>query len=127
MVSLRLLQIPPVNASIRVKTKKCKAFSYWKGKTGVKAEYFRRIHKCPLKHTKSSVAMEADGVLEIFLSSVIKRQLRYLTYIGDGDTTSYKNVVNANPYPDYEIVKAECGQVQKRVGTRLRKFKTECC
>ena len=111
----------------RVKTKTCKACSYWKGKTGAKAEKFRRIHKCPLNHTKSSGAMEADGVLECFLSSVIKRQLRYLTYIGDGDTKSFQNVVNANPYPSHEIVKAECiGHIQKRVGTRLRKFKSEC-
>ena len=113
----------------RVKSKTCKACSYWKGKTGAKSEKFRRIHKCPLNHTKSSGGggvMEADGVLECFLSSVIKRQLRYLTYIGDGDTKSYQNVVNANPYPGYEIVKAECvGHVQKRVGTRLRKFKTD--
>ena len=92
----------------RVKTKTCKACSYWKGKTGVKAENFRRIHKCPLDHTKSSGAMEADGVLECFLSSVIKRQLRYLTYIEDGDTKSYQNVVNANPYPRYEIVRWSC-------------------
>ena len=74
----------------RVKSKTCKACSYWT---------FRRIHKCPLNHTKSSGVMEADEVLECFLSSVIKRQLRYLTYIGDGDTKSYQNVVNANPYP----------------------------
>ena len=79
----------------RVKSKTCKACSYWKGKSGAKSEKFRRIHKCPLDHTKSSGVMEADGVLECFLSSVIKRQLRYLTYIGDGDTKSYQNVVNA--------------------------------
>ena len=35
----------------RVKTKTCKACAYWKGKTGMKAEGFRRIHKCPLNHT----------------------------------------------------------------------------
>ena len=80
---------------IGFKSKTCKACSYWKGKTGAKSEKFRRIHKCPLNHTKSSGGgggglMEADGVLECFLSSVIKRQLRYLTYIGDGDTKSYK-------------------------------------
>ena len=111
----------------RVKSKTCKACSYWKGKTGAKSEKFRRIHECPLNHIKSSAVMEADGVIECFLSSVIKRQLRYLTYIGDGDTKSYQNIVNANPYPGYEIVKAECvGHIQKRVGTRLRKFKTDC-
>ena len=111
----------------RVKTKACKACQYWKGKRGPRADKFRRIHKCPLNHTKSSGAMEADGVSECFLTSVNERKLRYLTYIGDGDTKSYQNVVAANPYPGYNIGKAECvGHVQKRVGTRLRKFKTEC-
>ena len=111
----------------RVKTKDCKACQYWKGKSGPKAEKFHTIHKCPLNHTKSSRAMEADGVLECFRTSVIERQLRYLTYIGDGDTKSYQNVTSANPYPGYHIEKAECvGHVQKRVGTRLRKFKSDC-
>lgn len=110
-----------------VKTKICKACTYWKGKTGPKANAFRKKHKCPINHKASSGAMEADGVLECFLSSVEKNKLRYLTYIGDGDTKSYQTVVNANPYPGYVITKAECvGHVQKRVGTRLRKFKTDC-
>ena len=107
----------------RVKTKDCKACQYWKGKRGPKTDNFHRIHKCPLNHTKSSGAMESDGVLECYLSSVIGRQLRYLTYIGDGDTKSFRNVIDANPYPGFLIKKAECvGHVQKRVGTRLRKF-----
>ena len=110
MMSLRLLANSTGKCiDDRVKSKTCKACSYWKGKTDAKSEKFRRIHKCPLNHTKSSGVMGADGVLERFLSSVIKRQLRYLTYIGDGDTKSYQNVVNANPYPGYEIVKTGCG------------------
>ena len=65
------------------------------------------------------------GVFECYLSSVIERQLRYLTYIGDGDTKSF-HVIDANPYPGFLIKKAECvGHVQKRIGTRLRKFKND--
>ena len=120
------MEILLVNVLTRVKTKDCKACQYWKGKRGPKADNFHRIHKCPLNHTKSSWAMESDGVLECYLSSVIERQLRYLTYIGDGDTKSFHNVIDANPYPGFLIKKAECvGHVQKRVGTRLRKFKKE--
>ena len=100
-----------------------KHVSIGKGKRGPRADNFRRIHKCPLNHTKSSGAMESDGVLECYLSSVIERQLRYLTYIGGGDTKSF-HVIDANPYPGFLIKKAECvGHVQKRIGTRLRKFK----
>ena len=109
----------------RVKMKTCKACAYWKGKTGMKAEGLRRVHKCPVNHTTSSGAMEADGVLECFNSSVSERKFRYLTYIGDGETKSYQNVVAADPYLGYHV-KAECvGHVQKRVGTRLSKIKSD--
>ena len=65
--------------------------------------------------------MESNGISE----SVEKRQLRYLTYIGDGDTKFYQNVVAADPYPGYSIKKAGCvGHVQKRVGKRLLNFKS---
>ena len=57
-------------------TKDCKACKYWKGKRGPRADNFHRIHKCPLNYTKSSGAMESDGVLECYLSSVIERQLK---------------------------------------------------
>ena len=39
---------------------------------------------------KSSGAMESDGVLEYYPSSVIERQLRYLTYNGDGTRNLFK-------------------------------------
>ena len=109
----------------RVKTKNCHACKLWKGKKWPKADKFHKYHKCPLNHTGSSGMMESNGILECFESSVEKRQLRYLTYIGDGDTKSYQNVVAADPYPGYPIKKAECvGHVQKRVGKRLRNFKS---
>ena len=127
MGSLRLLQIPLVNTSIIALNRKL-AKHVPIGKTRL-VQNLRNFEEYTNVHsTIPSLrgVMEADGILECFLSSVIKRQLRYLTYIGDGDTKSYQNVVNANPYRGYEIVKAECvGHVQKRVGTRLRKFKTD--
>jgi hypothetical protein len=65
--------------------------------------------------------MEVEGAIKIFGRSVINRNLRYTTYIGDGDTKSYQRVVASNPYPGFEIKKAECvGHVQKRCGARLR-------
>ena len=107
------------------KCKNCHACKLWKGKKGPKADHFHKYHKCPLNHTGSSGMMESNGILECFKSSVEKRQLRYLTYIGDGDTKSYQNIVAANPRPGYSINKAECvGHVQKRVGKRLRNFKS---
>ena len=51
----------------RVKTKECKACTYWKGKTSPSADKFQKIHKCLLNHTASSGSMESDGVLECFI------------------------------------------------------------
>ena len=66
--------------------------------------------------------MESSGAVAIFNRSVQKHGLRYIQYVGDGDTSSFKDVKDSKPYGnDVEIVKLEClGHVQKRMGTRLR-------
>ena len=75
----------------RVKTKNFQACTLLeRGKKGPNADKFRKYHKCPLNHIGSSGIMESNGILECFELSVEKRQLRYLTYIGDGDTKSYQ-------------------------------------
>ena len=69
--------------------------------------------------------MESNGILECFDSSVEKRQLRYLTYIGDGEIKSYPKCCCCRSVPGYSIKKAECvGHVQKRVGKTLLNFKS---
>ena len=71
--------------------------------------------------------MEADVAIEIFQRSIQKNNLRYTRFIGDGDTNSFPKVSEAQPYGDPSIPeKAECVEhVQKRMGTRLRKLKTQ--
>ena len=70
--------------------------------------------------------METVGAVKIFSRSVTEKKLRYLTYIGDGDTKSFLEVQRSDPYPGYEVKKGECiGHVQKRVGSRLRGLKTK--
>ena len=64
--------------------------------------------------------MEAAGAVIIFQRSLNKNTLRYVSYIGDGDTSSFNEVNNSKPYGDFEIIKKEfVGHVQKRLGTRL--------
>lgn len=66
--------------------------------------------------------MEAAGAKEIFRRSVNKHNLIYNEYLGDGDTSSYAEVVDDERYKDFNIlpIKLECvGHVQKRLGTRL--------
>ena len=47
------------------------------------------------------------------------------SYIGDGDTNSYREVVKKDPYLGTVVQKLECvGHIQKRVGGHLRKLKS---
>ena len=110
-----------------VYSKKCKACQRWEQKKGT-AEYdlWKSGHCCSINHEKSSGAMEAAGAIEIFCSSVDKHKLIYKEYVGDGDTSSFSEVVNAKPYDKFGItpIKLECiGHVQKRLGNRLRNLR----
>ena len=68
--------------------------------------------------------MEAAGVNSIYNRSVLTRKLRYTTYLWDGDSKSFQDMVKLNPYPGHTLSKLECiGHVQKRVGARLRTYK----
>ncbi|XP_077258532.1 uncharacterized protein LOC143895352 isoform X2 [Temnothorax americanus] len=50
--------------------------------------------------------------------------VKYATYIGDGDTKTFRALLECDPYSDLTIQKKECiGHVQKRMGTRLRDVK----
>lgn len=53
--------------------------------------------------------------------------MRYLFYLGDGDSKACASVNEAQVYgTDVEINKLECiGHVQKRMGTRLLKMRAE--
>ena len=88
-------------------------------------EEWQKIHKesCSLNYTGSAPAMEVEGAKRIFERSIEKRNLRYTTYYGDGDSKGYDTVKNTYG-PDVQINKAECvGHYQKRVGCRLRNLK----
>ena len=110
---------------IAIKTKDCKSCDFWKKKQGTE-EYdtWKSSHVCMINHDGSASLMESIGAVDIFTRSIEKRKLRYKTFIGDGDSSSYSSVVRADPYPGMEINKGECiGHVQKRVGGNLRKMK----
>lgn len=68
--------------------------------------------------------MEVDGILEMFSRSLAVGKAMYAYYIGDGDTKTFKNLLNMNPYEDLIVTKKECvGHVQKSMGSRLREVK----
>ena len=107
-----------------VLSKHCKQCEIWERRHGTpQYDAWKNDHVCSVNHTASSGAMEAAGAIKMFHRSITKNNLIYHEYLGDGDTSSFKAVVDAKPYQDYNVspIKLECvGHVQKRLGTRLR-------
>ncbi|KAJ4432440.1 hypothetical protein ANN_21059 [Periplaneta americana] len=71
-----------------------------------------------------SGGMEAAGMKLIFHRSQEKYGVRYVQYLGDGDSSAFKGVFESEPYGSgCPIEKLECvGHVQKRMGSRLLKL-----
>ncbi|KAK3749152.1 hypothetical protein QZH41_009828, partial [Actinostola sp. cb2023] len=67
-------------------------------------------------------SMEAAGAKILYQRSVATKGLRYIPFIGDGDSKAYSAVCAAQPYgPSVFIPKEECvSHVTKRMGTGLR-------
>ena len=83
-------------------------------------------NECLTNHKGSAGMMEPQGVVACFMRSLEKYKTRYTQYLGDGDTKSYLEVVKNDPYNGVPINKLECiGHIQKRVGARLIKMKTD--
>ena len=114
----------------QVKSKRCKGCEIHEKMDKTSEKYLKwklnHAFHCGTNHVGSSGAMEVGGVKEMYERSVEKNDLRYVSFIGDGDSSTYQTISNAKPYgDDVPIVKKECvGHVQKRLGTRLRKLKS---
>ena len=109
-------------------SKFCRGCTIWERKKGTaKYDEWKARHICQINHYRSSGAMESVGAVAMFASSVDKHNLRYSHYIGDGDTGSYKSVVDSKPYGEDLIpAKLECeGHLQKRAGSKTRKLRND--
>ena len=84
-------------------------------------------HTCNINFEGYSGGMEAKGVLNIFNRSQELYNVRYVQYLGDGDSKAFLKVIEAKPYGNsVNVEKLEClGHVQKRMGTRLRKLRKD--
>ena len=65
-------------------------------------------HQCFKNWSGSSCAMEADIILEGFRMSEGIHGLRYLWFIGDGDSSVYNSLITGVPTYGYAITKVEC-------------------
>ena len=81
--------------------------------------------KCSANFQGVSGGMEVAGAKQIFERSLPVNGVRYLQYLGDGDSKGYQSIIEAHPYgEDCKVSKLErIGHVQKRMGTRLRTLK----
>ena len=79
---------------------------------------------CQKNFSGSSQSMEPEAAKIIWSRSISKHQLCYSTFIGDGDSKSYQQVVSMDPYPLVPIHKEEClAHVSKRVKKSLCRIK----
>jgi len=76
---------------------------------------------CSINHTGSAVAMET---IRIFARSVEQNKLRY-TYIGDGDTTAFREICNSNPYPTWSHYHQVNVLDMSKIMSCLRKIKQD--
>ena len=83
--------------------------------------YVNHKNSCSINHHGSSGAMEARASVEMFLRSIETRNQKYMTFVGDGDSSCCGKVRDAcyQRYGDvYPVLKEECnGHVQKRMGS----------
>ena len=78
---------------------------------------------CTANYFGLSQSMESSAAVEIWKRSILNHELVDGAYIGDGDSSSCKNVVKSDPYNGLASVRKEefLGHVQKRMKKRLRK------
>ncbi|GBL98092.1 hypothetical protein AVEN_84592-1 [Araneus ventricosus] len=77
---------------VEVLSKACIGCSRWKGPrlgSAFKKWHTRHSQVCTKNHIGSSGKMEGDGMVKLFQRSESERGLRYLKYIGDGDSSTF--------------------------------------
>jgi len=112
-----------------VKSTYCKSCEVWEKKKNTHPEEYEEWLEghddCDANHIGSAGKMEVDSVKEMFGRSIDQYGVKYTRYIGDGDSATYKGLLNLNPY-DVQIEKLECYlHVKKRMGTRCRNLKKQ--
>ncbi|XP_071653066.1 uncharacterized protein [Temnothorax longispinosus] len=111
-----------------VKSSYCQSCTFWKNKKDT-LEYFEWLETheetCTVNHSGSAGKMEVDSMQEMFLRSEEEFGVKYTNYVGDGDSKTFKALLDLQPYgEDVILKKSECvGHVEKRMGTRLRNIK----
>ncbi|XP_069956744.1 uncharacterized protein [Cherax quadricarinatus] len=80
-------------------------------------------HNCCINYSGTSAKMESEAAAKIWQRS-LEKKLRYKTIVSDGDSSTYKTIVDLNdgegPYPGVNVEKEECiNHYAKRLKNRL--------
>lgn len=67
-----------------------------------------REHVCGKNHKGSSSSMESNILVEGFKRSVEMYGIKYAKMIADGDSSTYKKILEARPYQNLTVEKIEC-------------------
>ena len=60
--------------------------------------------------------MDVDSIFDMFLRSIVKFRVKYLNYIGDGDSKTFTGILKMIPYgEDCPVTKNECVDTYKNV------------
>ncbi|XP_024878379.1 uncharacterized protein LOC112458805 isoform X2 [Temnothorax curvispinosus] len=93
-----------------IKSSYCKACAHWeKQKDTEEYAEWKKTHdaKCFANHTGSARKMEVDAIVDIFQRSLEVHGIRYLFYIGDGDSKTFAAILKSKPYGDVLVQKKE--------------------
>ncbi len=107
-----------------VMSRYCKSCDIWSKRDPESLEYkqWKASHEteCMANFSQSSKAMESAGAVQLWKRSVSKYGLRYMAFIGDGDSAAYKSVVSAKPYGEgvENCQKRLCWSCTKNNGNR---------
>ena len=90
---------------------------------------FKLIHElnCVINHHGSSGSKEVDGLIECFQGPEKDRKLRYIDYLGNGDSKSFLEISKLDIYPQKQVKKLECVGwcYSKAIGQQVEKTNEE--
>ena len=114
-----------------VKSSVCSMCAYWcKYMDSEQYEEWKTKHEenCKANHEGSSGKMEVDAIRELFARSTEKHKVKYMNYIGDGDSKTYTGIINSKPYGEKcEIVKRvrrSCSKTYRNTPSRMQEKKS---
>jgi len=100
-----------------VKSSFCNACNAWSDKVGTEeydAWYETHEPECQVNHHGSAGKMEVDGIIEMFQRSLQNYNVKYAFYIGDGDTKTFKSLLETALYGDDFTVKKKRVRVTRK-------------